>query len=81
MVWYKIFNTSDFDSGLTSKEYTVNLDGIGQKTILVTKGNLYSMVYDDVFLSVDLNGANPFTFDGYSILRADSGNVYLGVPE
>ena len=82
MNWYKIFNISEFDAlGVGSKSYTYNLEGIGRKTILVTKGALYGFTYDDVFLCVDLNSRNAFSFGGFSILRADSGNVYLGVPE
>lgn len=78
--WFKIFNTADFDAtGLVSRTYTLNLEGVGQKDILVTKGAGYGLTYEGVFLSVGLNGANPFEFEGLAAYKSTSNDVYLGI--
>lgn len=78
--WFKIFNRTEFDAlGLVSKTYTLNLEGIGQKDILVTKGISYGMLYDDVFLSLALNDLNPFEFEDRAIYIDGFNDVFLGV--
>lgn len=79
--WYKIFNEGEFEAlDLVSKSYTLDLEDIGEKTILVTKGNYLSILYEGIFLSADLNDKNPFAFDGHAIFRdSESGDVYLGI--
>lgn len=76
--WYRIFSLSEFlATNLVSKVYSLELEGIGLKDILVTQGNLISITYDDVMLSLNLNGKNPFEFEGKAIyLKGD--DVYLG---
>ena len=78
--WFKIFNEGDFEAAnLVSRTYSVNLEDIGQKDILVTKGNLISMTYEGVMLSLDMNGANPFEFEGFAIYRDENDDVWLGI--
>jgi hypothetical protein len=78
--WFYIFNQTEFAAlGLVSREYTLNLEGIGFKTILVTKGEGYGMLYDGVFLSLNLNSKNPFKFDSKAIYIDASNNVWLGI--
>lgn len=78
--WFKIFNLTEFNAlGLVSKTYTLNLDGIGDKEILVTKGNVVAINYEGVFLSLQLNDLNPFPFDGHAIYIDGSNDVYLGI--
>lgn len=78
--WYKIFNLDTFNAlDLISKKYTLNLEGLGQQEILVTKGNLVSLLYNGVFLSLNLNDVNPFEMDGYACYISDSNDVYLGI--
>lgn len=78
--WYKLFNKEDFEaSGLVSRTLTVELADIGLKSILITKGNLIGITYEGVFLPVNLNGVNPFYFEGYGVYLRDNGDVYLGV--
>lgn len=81
--WYKIFNKTEFEAlGLVSKAYTLNLEDLGEKTILVTKGNYISMVYEGVQLVLQLNSKNPFEFDGHACyLDTDTNDVYLGIAE
>lgn len=78
--WFYIFNAQDFsDTGLVQRTYTVNLDGIGVKEILVTKGNYTGMLYEGVFLPLRMNDQNPFEFDGYAIwIDDETRNVFLG---
>lgn len=79
--WFKIFNLTDFNAlDLTSKEYVLNLEGIGQKSILVTKGKTVSLTYEGIMLAIELNNKNPFEFDDHAIYLDDSNDVYLGLP-
>lgn len=78
--WYKVFNSDEFEAlGLVSKTYTLNLEGIGTKSFLVTKGDMLSVTYDGVFLSIDSNAHNPFEFDGMAIYRDDNNDVFWGI--
>lgn len=78
--WFKIFNKTEFEAlGLVSKTYTLNLDGIGQKEILVTKGVAIGMLYEGVFLSLELGDENPFEFEDRAIYLDASNDVYLGI--
>lgn len=88
--WYKIFNKTDFLAlDLPSKTYTQILDGIGQVDILVTNGNLISMLYDGIFLPVELNDLNPSVIPAepgletlaYASYIDDNDDVYLGIEE
>ncbi len=80
--FYKIINKAEFEAeGLKSREVTVILEGLGQKTVLVTKQMLFCLVYDGAILPVNLDGAdNPFEFEGYAAYIDDADDVYLGVP-
>ena len=82
--WFKLFNLEDFNElGLVSKVYQVILEGIGQRDILVTKGNLVSIVYEDVFLPIQFEDANPFTREGddatYAVYKDSNGYIHLGI--
>lgn len=78
--WYKIFNLTEFEAlDLISKKYQVVLKDIGAKEILVTKAGLVSMIYDDVFLSINLNNRNPFTFEERAVYVDDNDDVWLGI--
>jgi hypothetical protein len=79
--WYLIVNKTEFElDELPSREVTVVLEGVGQKTVMVTKGILISLVYDGVMLSPGLNDENPFGFGTYAAYIDDAGDVYLGIP-
>ena len=78
--WFKIFNLSEFNSlNLISKTYTMILQDLGEKDILVTKGNRTSILYDGIYLSLDLNLKNPFEFESHAIYKDLSNDVYLGI--
>ncbi len=81
-LWFKIFNKTEFDAlGLVSRVYKVNLDGIGVKDILVTKGVNVGITYDGVFLPLQLNDKNPFEFETFAIAVNPAMDVFLGVPD
>lgn len=78
--WYKVINKAEFEAtGLVSRELEVILDGVGAKTILVTKGNLLSITVDDVMLSVGLKDVNPFVFEDRAVYLDPSEDVWYGI--
>lgn len=78
--WYKIFNLTEFEAlGLVSREYEYLVENLGLKTFLVTKGNLVSITYEGVMVSLNLNGNNPFYFDGHGIYLNASNDVFFGI--
>lgn len=81
-MWYRIFNLTAFlDTLLVSRVYQLELENIGIKDILVTNGKTVSLTYEDVMLSINLNGKNPFIFEGHAVyLDSATQDVYLGLP-
>lgn len=78
--WYKIFNLAEFNNlGLVSRELTLDLEGLGPKSLRITKGNYTSILYNDVFLPVEMIDANPFEFDGHAVYVDDNDDVFLGI--
>ena len=78
--WFKLFDYEEFnDTGLVSRELTLELEGLGSKTIRITKGNYTSILYDGVFLPVNMVDKNPFEFENYAVYLKDDGFVYLGI--
>ena len=80
--WFLIFNLTEFlATQLVSRTYELELEGIGIKEILATSGKTASITYEDVMLSINLNGKNPFIFEGHAVyLDPATQNVYLGLP-
>lgn len=78
--WYKIINKADFLAAeLVSKEIEVFLEGVGLRTIVVTKGNLISLVYNGKFLSLGVTEDNPFIFDGHAVYLDENNDIWLGI--
>ena len=79
--WYKIFNLTEFEAlELVSRTYTLDLEGLGLKDILVTKGNRIALTYEGVMLSLELNDRNPYEFEGLAVYIDDeTQDVYLGI--
>lgn len=78
--WYILFNKAAFiEKGIVSFDGEVNIEGVGIKTFLVTQGNTTSIVYDDVFLSIDLNQKNPFRLGNYAVWQDTLNNIWLGL--
>ncbi len=77
---YKLINLDDFEAlELVSRKLTIILGTLGQKEVLVTKGNLVSILYNDVLLSVNLNDKNPFEFEGYAAFIDPNNDIWLGI--
>ena len=77
--WYLIANMVEFlDSGLVSREFTFNLEGEGEKTVLVTRGNTLSLTIDGVMLAVQMNGRNPFYFEDRAVYLDGDSNLHYG---
>lgn len=78
--WYRIFNADEFlDLDLVEKTYVVNLEGVGEVSVRACIGSGLAIVYDDVFLPLDLDLGNPVSMDGYAAYRKENGDVYLGI--
>ncbi len=78
--WYKITNETEFlATGLTSREVELVLQNIGQKKILITRGNATSVLYDDVFLTIGLNNRNPARLGEHYVFIDDLSDIYLGI--
>ncbi len=77
--WYKIINIGEFNqSGLVSREVTIFLEGRGQNTFLVTRGNSIGVVVDGTFLMPNLNDRNPFIFDGKAAYVNSQDDLFIG---
>ncbi len=77
---YKLINLTDFEElDIPSRKLNVILGDLGEKEILITKGNLTSILYDDVFLPVALNDKNPFEFEGYASFLDENDDIWLGI--
>jgi len=78
--WFKIFNALEFlATGLVSRTYTLNLEGIGQRDVLVTKGVAIGMTYEGVFVYSE-NLTSKVEFDGIAFYRDPANqDVYLGI--
>ena len=78
--FYEIFKESEFSAlGVISKTYTLELEGIGLKDVLVTKGNLLGITYEGVYVPLGVGTAtNFYQRDGFAILR-EGDAISLGV--
>lgn len=82
--WYLLFNLTEFlSSGLVSKTLDIILENIGDAQVIVTRGNLTSIVYEDVMMPIEFNGDNPFIREGtdgtYAVYKDANENVWLGI--
>lgn len=80
--WYLICNAAEFlATGLTSRSYDLLLAGIGQRSVLVTRGELVGLVYEGIFLVPRLAGINPMELDDHAAYIDADENLWLGIPE
>lgn len=78
--WFKVFNKAEFEAlDLVSKEYVLNLEGIGQRSVFAFSGANISIQYEGVFLTINLHDKNPLEFDSHAVYLAENDDVYLGV--
>lgn len=77
--WYKVFNLDEFNAlNLPSRNYELDLEDKGVKNILVTKGIGVGVLFDDVFLMIDLNDKRPFTFEDKAVDVNENNDVSIG---
>lgn len=77
--WYSIFNLTDFlDTGLISKTYTLLLEDLGEKSFLITRGNVTSVVFEDQILPLQFNDNNPYQREAYAVYVDSDNNVWFG---
>jgi hypothetical protein len=77
---YKLINLDAFNAlGLVSRKLTVLMTGKGLKDILITKGNMVSVYFDGVFLSLNLNDKNPFEFEDMAVFLDPNNDIWLGL--
>lgn len=80
--WFNIINETEFLAlDVPSKSVTVVLTGFGLKTIEVVKGVGTALVYDDVFLPVEMNEKNPFAVGTYATYIDDNDDIWLGIED
>jgi hypothetical protein len=78
--WYEVISIDDLNAeGTESVELEFYTYELGIVTILVTKGNYTSILYDGVFLSLDMNGKNPFIFENKGIFLGSDNIIYFGI--
>ncbi len=78
--WYRLMDLNDFIlSDLPSISRDFIFPVIGKKTILFTSGNLYSLLYEGVFLPLALNDKMPFEFEDYACFCDVENFVWLGI--
>lgn len=77
---YNVFNRTEFEAaGLVSRTVTVNLENVGVKDILITKGNELGITFEDTFLIVNFEDQNPYYRNGYAVLEDENHDIWLGI--
>jgi hypothetical protein len=77
---YKIINQDEFEAaGVPSRKVTAILSGIGSKEILVTKGNVISILFEGIFLSLGINGKNYLEFENHAVFIDANNDIWLGI--
>ncbi len=77
--WFKVFNLDDFeDTELVRHTETFALKDIGDVDVSILDGNLTSVVFDDVILSVNLNEKNPFVFEEHGVYLDENNDIWIG---
>jgi hypothetical protein len=78
--WFFVINRTEFNNtGLVSREITLELSGYGEKEILVCRGVGLGLLMDGVFLRLNTNQRNPFYFGDRGILFTTNNDVYIGI--
>lgn len=78
--WYKIFSLTEFlAEEITSRELILLLESIGRTTILISRGNLVSMTYNDVYLPVNFLENHTYIDSGVASYVDADNNVWLGI--
>lgn len=77
---YKLFNRTEFEAlGIPSRTLRVNLEGVGVKEVLITRGNELAILYEGEFLVANFAGKNPYAKNGVAIWEDENHDIWLGV--
>lgn len=77
--WYNIFSLDEFlETELTSRELVVLLETIGRTTLLISRGNVVSVTYQEVFLPINFLDVNPYIDSGLAVYIDGENNVWIG---
>lgn len=77
--WYKLINYDDFIAlDLVSHAIEMTFT-FGVQEVIIFKGISVCVLFDDVFLSLNLNDQNPYTFDNHLLYIDDANDIWLGV--
>jgi hypothetical protein len=78
--WYQICNVTEFqEMELPSQEFELNLEGLGLKSILVTRGNAIGVVFQDIYLHANINDRNPYEFEDHAVYIDGDNNLWVGI--
>lgn len=78
--WYALFNLTEFLAlDLVSKNVTLLLEEIGEISFTIFQGEHTSILYEGVFLSLNINDRNPFFFESHGIYVDSNNDVWLGI--
>lgn len=80
--WFRIINEIDFlNSGLVVQELTFDLLGVGEKTFVITKGEVFGVTCDGVFIPIIFE-ENPMIFEGSALfVDVETRDIYWGFSE
>lgn len=80
LTWYKLFNASEVKN-LPYIERSFELENYGTVNVRLCKATYFSLVINERFLPVNLNGRNPFiSQDGkYGAVLDENNMIWLGV--
>lgn len=77
--WYQITTKEYIDNTKSQRvKFDVVLETLGAKTIEIIVNDYYSVLVDDVFIPIGLNGANPINKQDISAELTDDGIFWVG---
>lgn len=77
--WYKLFNKVQFEADeVPSRTLTLPLEGRGNVTFEIFKGNYLSILYDGMFLPVQFQGQNPYPLGSYAVYKDGNDDIWFG---
>lgn len=77
--WYNLFNLTAFNAeNLVSRTLVVDLEGKGETTFLIVKGNEVSILYDGTLYPTNFLNENPYIENGCAVYVDASENVWFG---
>lgn len=77
--WFKVLEKSELDKiDFSSKEYTFDFQDLGEKKVTIFKGSLLSVLIDDVYLVLGIEGVNESSREGRLAMIDTQESLWLG---